>query len=127
MRQVFIALLFLLTAARQPAPEPVVRIGLNQNAATVTIRSQAAFSIGQDATRSAVITNVLALDAAAAGTLRKSDLQYRLTVEIDGDRVIVLPAGTHLRLQPAGAPFELNDRAYRGAIEVFANTRRTLT
>src|SRR5262249_60869259 len=62
-----------------------------------------------------------------AGSLKKADLQYRLTVELDGDTVLVLAPGAHVRVQPTGAPVESDRRAYRGAIEVFANTRRTLT
>jgi stage II sporulation protein D len=122
------AVLILLSGgASQPAAEPIVRIGLTQNAASVTIRSESAFSIEQRVTRSATFTNVLALDPAAAGPLKKADLQYRLTVELDGDTVLVLPAGARARIEPPGTPLEMDNRAYRGAIEVFGNSRRTLT
>ena len=128
MRQGLLALALLLTAAPQPSTEPIVRIGLSQNATTVTVRSEAAFTVNQHPTRSATFTSVLALDPAAAGqTLRKSDLQYRLSVELDGDTVMVMPAGAHVRIEPAGAPLEIDTRAYRGLIEVFGNGRHTLT
>jgi len=54
MRQFLIALLLLLVPGAQAQNEPSVRIGLNQNAATVTIRSASAFSVQQHRTRSAM-------------------------------------------------------------------------
>ena len=127
MRARLISIVFLLAGAGQPGPEPVVRIGLTQNAAAVTIRSESAFSVEQRVTRSATFTNVLALDPAAAGPLKKADLRYRVTVELDGDTVLVLPPGARARIEPPGTPLEIENRAYRGAIEVFGNSRRTLT
>ena len=94
MRSCLIAAALVLAAIAQPATEPIVRIGLTQNASTVTIRSESAFTIEQRTTRSATFSSVLALDPAATGPLRKSDLQYRLTVELDGDTV----SYTHLTL-----------------------------
>src|SRR5207344_1166778 len=41
--------------------------------------------------------------------------------------VLAVPFDSHLRIEPAGAPLEIETRAYRGALEVFGNTRRTLT
>ena len=77
MRQLLIVALLLLLPAGQAQPEPTVRIGLNQNAATVTVRSAVPFRVQQHSTRSATFASVLALDpAAASGTLKKSDLQY---------------------------------------------------
>lgn len=120
--------LLLLIPAAQAQLEPTVRIGLNQNASTVTVRSAVAFSVEQHSTRSATFAPVLALDAgAASGTLKKSDLQYRMTVELDGDVLLAVPLDTHLRIEPSGAPFEIENRAYRGALDVFGNTRHTLT
>ena len=130
MRQIVLTVLLgvLSTAgAPQPASEPVVRIGLTQNAATVTIRSAAEFTVEKRTTRSATFASVLALDAAASGALKKADLQYRTTVEIDGGVVLVIPPASRVRIDPPAAPLEIDARAYRGAIEVYANTRRTLT
>ena len=127
MRQGLIAVLLLLAAGGQQAPEPIVRIGLTQNATTVTVRSDVAFTVERHTTRAATFTNVLALDPAATGSLKKSDLQYRVTVELDGDNVVVLAPGARVRIEPGGAPLEIDNRAYRGSIEVFGNTRRTLT
>jgi peptidoglycan hydrolase-like amidase len=127
MRLFVLTVLMLLAGLRQPAPEPIVRIGLTQNATAVTIRSESTFTVEQRATRSATFTSVLALDPAAAGPLKKSDLQYRVAVELDGDAVLVLPSGARVRIEPPGTPLELDNRAYRGAIEIFGNTRRTLT
>lgn len=129
MRQFSLVALLLMTMAgtAQPPPEPTVRIGLNQNAATVTIRSASAFTVQQRTTRSATFASVLALDPGASGPLKKADLQYRMTVELDGDVLLVLAPGTRVRVEPTGTPLEIETRAYRGALEVFGNTRNRLT
>jgi peptidoglycan hydrolase-like amidase len=128
MRPFLIAVLLLLMTGAQAQNEPTVRIGLNQNAATVTIRSASAFSVQQYRTRSATFTAVLSLrTGAAAATLRKSDLQYRMVVELEGGVVLALPPGTKVRLASSGSPLAIENRTYRGAIEVFGNSRNTLT
>ena len=127
MRRCVIAGLLVLATAGQPATEPIVRIGLTQNATSVTLKSESAFTVERRPTRSATFTNVLALDPGATGPLKKSDLQYRVTVELDADTIVVLAPGSRVRVEPGGAPIEMDNRAYRGAIEVFGNTRRTLT
>jgi stage II sporulation protein D len=127
MRQGLFAALLLLAAIGQPSNEPIVRIGLTQNATSVTLKSESAFRVEQHLTRSATFTNVLAVDAAVTGAQKKSDLQRRISVELDGDTLLVLPAAAHVRVEPAGTPLEIDTRAYRGAIEVFANSRHTLT
>src|SRR5262245_4817754 len=126
MRPLVITMLLLLAPGEQPQNEPNVRIGLNQNASSVTVRSAVAFKIRQHTTRSATFSTVLALDAARE-VAKKSDLQRRLTVELDGDVLLVLPLDTRVRIESPGAPFEIETRAYRGALEVFGNARRTLT
>jgi peptidoglycan hydrolase-like amidase len=128
MRQFLMAALLLLTIAAQPQTEPIVRIGLNQNASTVTVRSAMAFTVDQHSTRAATFTTALALDPAApAGSLKKSDLQYRLTVELDGGAMLAVPPGTRVRVEPAGALLEIENRAYRGALEAIGNARHTVT
>jgi len=128
MRQLLMAALLLLIPSAQAPTEPVVRIGLNQNASTVTVRSALAFSVERHSTRSATFATVLAVDASAPlATLKKSELRYRTTVELDGDVVLAVPSSTHLRIEPSGAPLEIETRAYRGALEVFGNARHTLT
>src|SRR4051812_31546328 len=128
MRQLLMAIVVLLMGVAQPPAEPIVRIGLTQNAPALTIRSSAAFSVQDHSTRSATFTTIVALDpSAAAGALKKSDLQYRLSVELDGDALLVLPLTAHVRIEATGAPLQIETRAYRGALEVFGNTRHTLT
>jgi peptidoglycan hydrolase-like amidase len=119
--------LLLLTVAQQPPAEPTVRIGLNQNAATVTIRSASAFAVEGRTTRSATFASVLALDPAATGAVKKSDLQYRITAELDGGVLLVMAAGAHVRIDPPASPLEIENRAYRGTLDVFGNSRHTLT
>jgi stage II sporulation protein D len=120
-------LLALLVTARQPAAEPTVRIGLTQNAAAVTIKSAASFLVQQRATKSATFASALAIDASASGPVAKTDLRYRLTVEIDGSVVLVMTPGAHVRIEPPAAPLDIEGRAYHGAMEVFTNTRHTVT
>src|SRR5688572_13575974 len=121
------ATLLLLPALQQS--EPTVRIGLGQNAATVTIRSSDEFRIQGQATRSARFSAVLALGEAAEGTvLNKEQLRYRMAVELDGNRLVVLPMTGRVRIQPSGtARLQMNDRTYRGVFEVFGNARNTFT
>jgi peptidoglycan hydrolase-like amidase len=120
-------LLLLVAAAPQSPVEPAVRIGLTQNAGTVTIRSTGTFTVEQRATRAATFALVLALDPAATGPLTKANLEYRLAVELDGDVTIVMAAGARVRIEPPAAPLEMDGHAYRGALEVFGNARHTLT
>ena len=127
MRPFAIAIVVLLSALAQPQTEPIVRIGLNQNASSITVRSAAAFTVEQRSTRSATFATALALDPAAAGPMKKADLQYRTTVQLDGDVMLVLPADARIRIEPPAAPLEIDTRAYRGALEIFGNSRRTLT
>jgi peptidoglycan hydrolase-like amidase len=129
MRQflVVVALLLLMPGARAQI-EPTVRIGLDQNASTVTIRSANPFSVQQHRTRSATFTTALALDSGATtGTLKKSTLQRRMIVELEGDVLLVMSPGTRARIEPSGASIEIGGRTYRGAVEVFGNPRNTLT
>ena len=71
MRQLLLAALLLVAGVVQPQKEPTVRIGLNQNAATVMIRSASAFTVEQRTTRSATFASVLAIDPAATGRSRR--------------------------------------------------------
>ena len=130
MRQILLAALLGLlgfAGGPQPAAEPIVRIGLTQNAATVTIRSASDFTVEQRTTRSATFASALAIDPAATGPLKTADLQYRTTVTLDGGVVLVLAPAARIRIEPPSAPLEIDSRAYRGALEVFPNSRRTLT
>jgi peptidoglycan hydrolase-like amidase len=128
MRRCLVAALVLLAGGAQPQTEPIVRIGLNQNASTVTIRSPGGFSVEQRQTRSATFGTALAVDASATGgSLKKADLQYRTTVELDDGTILVLPPDRRVRIEPAASALEIDTRAYRGALEVFGNSRHTLT
>jgi len=106
---------------------PTVRIGLNQNASTVTLRAASPFTIQQNRTRTAKFTTVLAIDPAATGVLTSANLQYRTLIELDGSRLIVLPKGGKTQVDAGDVPIEFDNRTYRGKIEVFGNTRNTLT
>src|SRR5262245_6147636 len=132
MRLRFVLALFLTTGtlAERPAQSQsasTVRIGLTQSASSVTIRGASAFTIQQNRTRTAKFTSVLALDPAASGTLTNSNLQYRTLVELDGGKLIALPRGVRTQIEPSSGTLEFDNRTYRGKLEVFGNSRNTLT
>jgi peptidoglycan hydrolase-like amidase len=128
MRQIFLGvLLLLLPVTQQPAAEPMVRIGLNQNAVTVTVRSAQPFTVAGRLTRAATFAAVLAVDPNANGPVGGADLQYRITAKLDDEAIAVMPTDARVRIEPTASPLEIEARAYRGALEIFGNTRRTLT
>jgi stage II sporulation protein D len=127
--KLLVSALLLLPALQQP--EPTVRIGLGQNAATVTIRSTDEFRVQGQATKSARFFPVLSVgDAADGAVINREQLRYRMGVELDNNRYVVVALNTHIRIQPAARPatrLQYNDRTYRGVLEVFGNARNTLT
>ncbi|HXG55018.1 MAG TPA: SpoIID/LytB domain-containing protein [Vicinamibacterales bacterium] len=128
MRQILLGILLLLFPTLQQSPvEPIVRIGLTQNAATVTIRSARAFTVAGRTTRAATFAAVLAVDPNAKGPVAAADLQHRITARLDDGTTLVMPADGRVRIEPPAAPLEIEARAYRGALEIFGNSRRTLT
>jgi peptidoglycan hydrolase-like amidase len=108
---------------------PTVRIGLTQNAATVSIRSAEDFTIQQNRTRTARFSMVLTVDPSASNrVLTRNDLQYRGLVEIDAGKILVLSSATRIRIEPKNsALIEFDNKLYRGAIEVFPNPRNSFT
>src|SRR6185436_7434626 len=70
-------------------------------------------------------------DAADGSVISRDQLRYRMTVELDNSRYVVLPLNTHVRIQLSGrqttARLQVNDKSYRGVLEVFGNARNTLT
>jgi hypothetical protein len=77
MRQFLMAALLLLPLApvAQPQTEPTVRIGLTQNASTVTVRSAMAFTVEQHSTRAATFTTSSALTGRPTGSSNTFDCQ----------------------------------------------------
>ena len=93
MRQILLGILLLLFPSRSNPPvEPIVRIGLNQNAATVTIRSAEAFTVAGRTTRSATFASVLAVDPNAKRTGRRGRSAVPDHRELDGGATVVMPA-----------------------------------
>jgi stage II sporulation protein D len=109
--------------------DPTVRIGLNQNAAAVTVRSPQPFNVEHTTTRTAKFTPIISLDPAkaAGAALKKEDLQYRMLVEVDGGNLLVMPMSSKIRIDGRGGRIEYDNRTYRGILEVFGNTRNTFT
>jgi len=132
-KRIAVALLLIIGALYErpgrSQTAPTVRIGLTQNASTVSIRSAQPFTVQQNQTRTAKFTMVVALDPAAANrVLTRADLQYRPIVEIDAGRIVVVPKNEKVRIDPPGnAGIEVDNRTYRGSIEVFGNRRNTFT
>ena len=127
--------IFLLLAVSGLTPratplqtEPVVRIGLSQTASTVNVRSSVPFRIRQNTTRSAKFTTAITVDAASSNRVfDKADLQYRTIIELDNGKLLVLPTSVNVRIETMGTPIEVDNKKYRGVIEVFANSRNTFT
>jgi stage II sporulation protein D len=118
----------LLAAFQQP--DPIVRIGLDQNAATLTVRATDAFMVEQQSTRSARFSVILSVGATPpTGVLRREDLAYRMSIELDGGRLLVRPITARIRIRPvtASGRLQVEDRTYRGVVEVFGNSRNTFT
>jgi peptidoglycan hydrolase-like amidase len=124
-----ILLATLLVSLVSLQSEPSIRIGLSQSAGTFTIRSSENFIVQQVSTRSAKFTPVLSIDdSLLSRVLGKDDIRYRMVVELDGGRYIALPLNTHVRISPPPtARLQLDDRSYRGYVEVFGNARNTFT
>ena len=127
MRQIVLAILVVLVHAQQTPVEPLVRIGLTQNAATVTVRSAEPFTVAGRTTRAATFSSVLAVDPNATGAVAAADLQYRITVKLEDESTVVMPAGGRVRIEAPASPLQIDTRAYRGPLEIFGNSRRTLT
>jgi len=128
MRQMLLGVTLLLVAAPQPSSvEPMVRIGLTQSAATVTVRSPETFTVAGRTTRAATFASVLTVDPNTKGPVAAADLQPRITVRLDDGVTVVMPAGARVRIEPPASPLEIEARAYRGALEIFGNSRNTLT
>jgi stage II sporulation protein D len=132
MRKRLIPALLLILGALYQSPvrsqsAPTVRIGLATSVPTVTVRAATPFTIQQNRTRTAKFTMVLALDPAASGTVTSANLQYRMLVEVDGGKLIVVPKNTKTQIETGGTPIEYENRTYRGKIEVGGNARNTFT
>jgi peptidoglycan hydrolase-like amidase len=132
LKRRFVVVLLLIAGALYERPvrsqtAPTVRIGLNQNATTVSLRAASPFTIQQNRTRTAKFMTVVAIDPAATGVLPSASLQYRTLVELDGGRVIALPKGAKTQIEAGDVPIEFDNRTYRGKLEVFGNSRNTLT
>ena len=133
MRKRIAVALLLIVGALYERPgrsqtAPVVRIGLTQNALTVSVRSTQPFTLQKYQTRTAKFTMVVTLDSAANRVLTRKDLQYRAIVEIDGGRIVLVPKNEKVRIDSVGDDgIQVDNRSYRGSIEVFGNSRNTFT
>jgi hypothetical protein len=113
-------LLFLLPFSRQPSVEPTVRIGLTQNAASVTVRSAETFTVEGRTTRSAVFASVLAVDPTGAARACDGPAVSR-DRHAGWRRIVVMPAaapayraaGRAARIDTRGtaAPSDLRQRS----------------
>ena len=77
----------------------------------MTLRSGKEFTVQQTRTRTAKFTMILSVDADAANrALSRADFRYRVLVELDGGRLLVLPTTTKVRIEPAGAMIDIDNR-----------------
>jgi peptidoglycan hydrolase-like amidase len=118
----------LIPRAASSQTEPIVRIGLSQNAASVVLRSVSSFKVEQYTTRSARFSTVLTLEPSALNrALKKEDLKYRMVVELDNGNLVALPMSDKVRIEAPSMPMEFEGKSYRGIFEVFGNSRNTFT
>jgi peptidoglycan hydrolase-like amidase len=132
MRNRLVVGLLLIVGALYERPvrsqtAPTVRIGLTQSATTVSLRAASTFTIQQNPTRTAKFSLVLSVDPTAKGVVTAANLQYRTLVEVDGGKIIIVPKGAKTQIDAGNVPIEFENRTYRGKIEVFGNSRNTLT
>jgi peptidoglycan hydrolase-like amidase len=71
---------------------------------------------------------ILSVDAGAANrALSRAELRYRTLVELDGRQAARPAEATKVRIEPAGAVIDIDNRRYRGSITVFGNSRNAFT
>ncbi len=118
---------FLLLSQVSFQDEPVVRIGIQQNISDFTLRSAEPFVLEGVRTRSARFSIVITLDA-AEGTYSRADLHPRMAIELNPETIMIRALDSEVQASPAeGAPLEVEGRTYRGDIEVFGNSRGSMT
>ncbi len=115
----------LLSQLSFPA-EPTVRIGIQQNISSFRLRSSEPFTLEGTRTRSAEFSIVIAIGD-REGTYTRSDLEPRMAIEIASDTIMIRPLDSVVRVDPGGAPIEVEGRTYRGDVEIFGNSRGTMT
>ena len=118
IRKLLVAAILLLPAFQQS--EPTVRIGLGQNAATVTVRSTAEFRVQGQPTRTARFSPVLAWE----GALRDSYLARPTTLccgSTRRHRYLVFPIARNPH-SPANDALQFNSGRI-AVSRVFGNTR----
>ncbi len=115
----------LLSQLSFPA-EPTVRIGIQQNISSFRLRSSEPFTLEGTRTRSAEFSIVIAIGD-REGTYTRSDLEPRMAIEIASDTMMIRPLDSVVRVDPGGAPIEVEGRTYRGDVEIFGNSRGTMT
>ena len=121
----FFAGFLLLSQLSLPA-EPTVRIGIHQNISSFSLRSSEPFMLEGARTRSAEFSIVIAIGE-REGTYSKRDLKPRMAIEIDADTIVIRPLDSTLRVVPGGSPIQVEDRTYRGEVEIFGNSRGSIT
>lgn len=118
---------FLLLSQVSLPDEPVVRIGIQQNISDFMLGSAEPFELEGVRTRSAKFSIVITLDA-AEGTYSRADLHPRMAIELNPETIMIRALDSRVRARPAGGvPLEVEGRTYRGDIEVFGNSRASMT
>jgi peptidoglycan hydrolase-like amidase len=117
---------FLLLSQISLPAEPTVRIGIHQNISSFSVRSSEPFMLEGARTRSAEFSIVIAIGE-REGTYSKSDLKPRMAIEIDADTIVIRSLDSTLRVVPGGSPIQVEDRTYRGEVEIFGNSRGSIT
>jgi peptidoglycan hydrolase-like amidase len=117
---------FVLASQLSLPAEPTVRIGIHRNISSFRVRSAEPFMLEGARTRSAEFSIVIAIGE-KEGTYSKSDLEPRMAIEIDADTIVIRPLDSVLRVVPGAAPIQVQDRSYRGELEISGTSRGAMT
>ena len=108
---------FVLLSQVSLPGEPTVRIGIERNVEGFTLSSIAPFVVEGISTERAEFSIVIAIGQ-GEGPFDRDDLESRIAVETDDQRVFLRPMTARIPIDPGEAPLRVNGNAYRGNLEV---------
>ena len=97
--------------------EPVVRIGIERDVASVTLESAALFTIEGRRVRSASFSAVVILTG-TGNEIRREDIERRMAIELDAGIVLVRSMDARVGVEPGREPLRVSGRTFRGSVEV---------
>jgi peptidoglycan hydrolase-like amidase len=119
-------LAFVLLSQVSFPGEPTVRIGIERNVSGFTVSSETPFEVEGASTRRAEFSTVVALGQ-GEGPWTREDLETRMLIETDGESLFIRPMTVRIRISADVAPLKVNDRSYRGDLEILATAEGSLS